>query len=131
MWMCIEACPGSHDVVVADEQQPVMGIRSIVVLAEAEAMVGVEPADLRSGTRISATDVDAGSEVLHLVTNEGSALNIPDHLSASLRSLLRGAHAISVSSLGRARVAARAAMPSGQFRFEMVATPQSQASPRP
>src|SRR5205823_8426818 len=48
----------SHDVVVADEQQAMVGVRLVVVVAEAEAVAGIQPAGASSKARISAADID-------------------------------------------------------------------------
>ena len=53
-----EARPGPHPVVVADQQQPVVGVLGVVVPGEAEAVLRVEPGDVSEEALVRPADVD-------------------------------------------------------------------------
>jgi hypothetical protein len=56
--MGVEPGEGRDDVVVADEQEAVVGVLGVVVVAEAEAVAGVEPAGAGAELLLLAADVD-------------------------------------------------------------------------
>ena len=65
----VETGPGRHDVVIADQQQPVMRVRRIVVARKAEAVARLEPPSIGGETAVGATDVDGWlGGVCHLVS---------------------------------------------------------------
>ena len=55
----VEARAAADDVVVVDEQQSVAGVARVVVVPEAERMVGVQPADVGGEAIGRPADVDA------------------------------------------------------------------------
>ena len=56
----VEARAAPDDVVVVHEQQPVAGVAGVVVVAEAERVVGVQPADVGGESVGSPSHVDDG-----------------------------------------------------------------------
>ncbi len=54
----LEALAGQHDVVVVDQQEAVVGVVGIPVAAEAERVLGVEPADPGFEAVVGPADVD-------------------------------------------------------------------------
>ena len=56
----LEAGARVDDVVVVDQQQAVVGVARVVVLAERERVLGVEPAEVALGPVVGPADVDLG-----------------------------------------------------------------------
>ena len=59
----VEPGAGVDDVVVVDQQQPVVGVGRVVVVAEGERVLGVQPPELALVAVLGAADVDGGGEV--------------------------------------------------------------------
>lgn len=58
--MRVESGSGRDLVVVVDEEETVMRVVGVPVIAERERMTGVEPANSGVGSIIGASDVDEG-----------------------------------------------------------------------
>jgi hypothetical protein len=54
----LEAAAGAHDVVVVDQQQPVVGVVRVVVTTERERVLGVQPAEVALEAIGGAADID-------------------------------------------------------------------------
>jgi hypothetical protein len=54
----LEAAARADKVVVVDQQQSVVGVGGVELVAEGEGVLGVQPADLRPKAVLAATDVD-------------------------------------------------------------------------
>src|SRR4051794_28542679 len=103
MGMRREPGAGGHAVVVGHEQQPVMRVAGVVVATEAEAVVAVEPPDLRVRPAVGSANVDRGGHGAR--SNRIRARRIPDpatarHASRASRS--NAASAAPTSSAGKA-----------------------------
>lgn len=73
----LEAGPGQDDVVVVDQQQAVVGVVGVVVLAERERVLGVEPTDAGLEPVLGAADVDVGEEdVVHGLPSGGELIGV-------------------------------------------------------
>jgi len=58
----VEPGAGGDDVVVVDQQQPMVGVVGVAVTAEGERVLGVEPADVALEPTIGPANVDSGGE---------------------------------------------------------------------
>ena len=65
----LEAALRRDDVVVAHEEQAEVGVLRVVVTAEGERMVRVEPADLRAEAVVATADVDRGDHAGHRIAS--------------------------------------------------------------
>jgi hypothetical protein len=72
-----ETRAGADDVVVVDEEQAVVGVRRIVVLAEAERVLLVAPVDLGGEALGGSADVDGRGGVRHGVLGRGVLGHVP------------------------------------------------------
>ena len=59
----VEPGAGVDDVVVVHQQQPVVGVGAVEVVAEGERVLGVQPPELALVAVLGAADVDGGGEV--------------------------------------------------------------------
>jgi hypothetical protein len=66
MGMGLEARARSDDIVIAHEQQPVMGVPFIIMMSKAEAMARVEPWQLRMEPLTASDDLDLGCHAVLL-----------------------------------------------------------------
>ena len=78
VWMGLESRSGGDNVVVVDEQQPVMGVTGVPVVAEGEGVLGVEPADAGREALFGSANVDGrAEEVFHAQGNIVDMSSIP------------------------------------------------------
>jgi hypothetical protein len=55
--MRAESHAGFHDVIIAHQQEPMVSIPRIVMIGKAEAMIGIEPTDVRVETLMLSSDI--------------------------------------------------------------------------
>ena len=75
MRMGAEAAAGLHPIVVAHQQQSMMGVRRIIVVRKTEAVPRIEPPDLRVKPITGATDVDRRGRVVSRLHDQASFLD--------------------------------------------------------
>ena len=77
MGVGVEAGAGPHDVVVADQEQAVVGVFGIVVVAETEAVMRVEPAGAGLEAAVSLADLEERVEQISQDWNSDNAQAAP------------------------------------------------------
>src|SRR4051812_42591564 len=76
MWVGLETGAWLHVVVVVDQQQTVVGVRVVVVRAERERVLRVEPGDLCREAIVRPPDIKSG---FHARLNHVAAMHVPVH----------------------------------------------------